>query len=506
MAQRSRVAASLVWQSGQGKVHVTRARLIGRLAALLVAVAFVTAVSWTVRPGTTFAHQLASISPGFDLFETDPGSTHFNFQGQCTTIPPGFFGPGSDPFQGTVQFGGVPLGSFNGHFVGDADTIVQRLQAADPNPDAVVPIELVQLSLVSVQPITVRYGSTATVESWNVSVDLSPSQPSQGVIHINQPLLGSGGTFDSQLQVIPRLTFTRISDGQTRTLDAAGLPPQCQSALVLQQTGGVWQPGCVLPALAVPGLNDGFCPGLTPQGEKHLTVEQSLLADHGVYPAQPSLEHFKCYTLSSLAVKARSIVLMDQFLSGPARTTGRAELCNPTQKNTEPFVNKTAHLQCYKTSGPDVNKAVAVQNQFGSQQLVVHSPRRLCLPTQKRLLPKPFPPGFNPKTLDPFRCYAVTPAAAIQSVQPVGTVTLRDEFGRERVKVGQPVQLCAPVAIQAGPAAAPMRHPVKHLVCYRIKDAPVNKKVQILNGFERPKLVAISPVMLCVPSNKIVLP
>ena len=46
-----------------------------------------------------------SIAPGFDLFESPSGSSSLNFSGP-STIPAGFFGPGSDPFTGVVALGG----------------------------------------------------------------------------------------------------------------------------------------------------------------------------------------------------------------------------------------------------------------------------------------------------------------------------------------------------------------------------------------------------------------
>src|SRR3990170_2822469 len=73
----------------------------------------------------------AQVPAGFDLFETDPASTQFHFQGPGT-IPADFFAPGSDPFTGNVNFGGVPLETFNGLGTGDADTVVQRPVAANP--------------------------------------------------------------------------------------------------------------------------------------------------------------------------------------------------------------------------------------------------------------------------------------------------------------------------------------------------------------------------------------
>ena len=472
-----------------------RGTLYRRLAG---GVAFVLA-SLATAPGAALA---APIPPGFDLFETDPGPTHFNFQSPDTQIPAGFFGPGSDPFQGVVQFGGDPLNTFMGHNVGDADTVVKRPNSANPAPDATVPIELVQLSLVSVAPITVTYNHGQSPERWQITAARSPTQRSLGQITIHQPLPSSaGGTFDSQLQVIPKLTFTRISDGMTKTLDGAVLPQQAQQKLIFGQTGGVWRAGCILPALAVSGLNDGFCPGLTPTGRKQLTAESAQLAQHGVYPAQPALEHFKCYSVEPQPFDARQARLTDQFGTRTANVTKRAELCNPAQKNSEPFRNKAAHLQCYATSGPDENANVIVKNQLGSQSLTVHRPRRLCLPTQKRLLSQSFQQITVP--IDHLQCYGVQARGSLLTPNPIPKVDLRDEFGTERnVRIGQPYQLCAPVQKRFQGNTTPIRNPVAHLVCYAISRPTEQRRVEIRNQFEKQRLRTRAPVGLCVPSSK----
>lgn len=448
----------------------------------------------------------ATIPAGFDLFETDPAHTAFDFQGTATTIPPGFFDPGSDPFTGHVVFGGVPLETFDGKSVGDADTIVRRLQPANPAPDAFVPIELVALHLQSVQPITVTYNNGQNPQLWDVGATLSEQRPSQGQILIHQPGTGDGGTFDSQLQVVPLLVFMRLSDGVTRTLDAAALPPQViQQNLTFTQSGGVWRGDCVLPALAVPGLTDGFCPGETPgnRPQKVLTDETAALAEHGVYPAQPALEHFKCYSVKQLLpFQKRKVRLADQFSSRKAKLVNRSELCNPAQKNREPFQNRAAHLQCYVTSGPDIQRVVAVQNQFGSQRLVVHRARQLCVPSEKRLQnQRRFPKIKVP--IDHYQCYTIDAQTPILAVTQPGKVKLTDEFGVEHVQVGKPYKLCAPAKKKLGKQTTPIQHPVKHLVCYRIRDDAVNRKVRVRNQLEATKLIAKRPTGLCVPSNKL---
>ncbi len=439
--------------------------------------------------GTSLAASAAetvTIPAGYDLFETDPQETHFDFQ-----IPAGFFGPGSEPFTNRVKFAGVPLETFMGHPVGDADTVVQRAAAA---PEVPVPIELVALSLVSMEPITVTYHGGGA-ERWDVGVGLSPSQPSVGhmVIHEGGLTNPGGGTFDSELQVVPLFTFTRLSDGETLLFDGVSLPPQ-----VLVASGVPWRDGCVLPALAVPGLNDGFCPSF--DGAKQLTIEEALLATHGIRPAQPALEHFKCYTLGSRPFPDRSVALTDQFGTRQADVLDRARLCNPARKQREPWSNRRAHLVCYTAPGPTVDTAVVVRNQFGSQRLAVHQAETLCVPSRKREMDQSFRAIQVP--IDHFQCYAVEPLTPLLRQGGLGPVRLTDQFGAETVQVGRAIQLCTPVDKDG----SQIQHPVSHLVCYRITGANASLGVEVKNQFERRELVVRSARSLCVPSTKVVIP
>jgi hypothetical protein len=49
----------------------------------------------------------------------------------------------------------------------------------------------------------------------------------------------------------------------------------------------------------------------------------------------------------------------------------------------------------------------------------------------------------------------------------------------------------------------PAQHPVKHLVCYRIRGDRVERFVSVKNQFGKEILEAIRPKLLCVPSLKI---
>ncbi|MBI2433232.1 MAG: hypothetical protein HYV26_10205 [Candidatus Hydrogenedentes bacterium] len=100
------------------------------------------------------------VPAGYDMFKTD---TNTSWDFSSAPIPADFFDPGSQPFDGVIPLQGVPLETTPlcpGTGLGDADTIVQRMEAADLSGLAsfdTVPIEIVALHLVSVAPITVSY-------------------------------------------------------------------------------------------------------------------------------------------------------------------------------------------------------------------------------------------------------------------------------------------------------------------------------------------------------------
>jgi hypothetical protein len=151
------------------------------------------------------------IPPGDDCWSTECGETYADFS--ANAIPPDFFGPGSDPFDGRIDLGGG---------VGMVDTIVQRngwMCFPEPLPStASVEVELVALDLVSCTPITVTYGGVSP-ELWDVQVGLSGVQD-PGIMDATKTH-ANGGHFDAQFYVQPLYTFTRQSDSAVRTFDPA---------------------------------------------------------------------------------------------------------------------------------------------------------------------------------------------------------------------------------------------------------------------------------------------
>ncbi len=164
--------------------------------------------------------RVIDIPPGEDCWQTDCGRTKMSF---CdldgTALPAGFFAPGSEPFAGEILFGGAGQ---------ETDTSVQRLQPMilpEPGSEAQTPIELVELDLVSCDPITVIVDGADT--EWDVEVTLSEVDAGTGMIGVTRTH-GNGGTFQAEFPLHPVFTFTRVDDpSQVVVLDTGleGLPP-----------------------------------------------------------------------------------------------------------------------------------------------------------------------------------------------------------------------------------------------------------------------------------------
>jgi hypothetical protein len=191
------------------------------------------------------------------LATSDDGPTIVQFGSPgIPPIPPDFFHPGSAPFMGVIVFTGKPLSVYDN----DGDTIIQRFGDPvfpfdPPGAFGQVPIEIVSLNLVSINPIIV------SGQQWDVTVTLSGAPPPPpGSLQV-QKTHPNGGVFTAQFNVLPRFTFTQVQDpAQVRVLDAGklGLPP-----LQLQTGEGQWVHN-VNPDLNVvtPGPDSFFIPGI----------------------------------------------------------------------------------------------------------------------------------------------------------------------------------------------------------------------------------------------------
>jgi hypothetical protein len=231
------------------------------------------------------------INPGSDGWETPPGHSQHSFE--STPIPEGFFFPGSLPFDGVIPLQGQPIDPV---VFGTTDTIVNRLTAGTlngPGSTSQVQIQIVALSLMSVQPIEVQ--TLTGSEQFDVFVTLSEAPQGNGFMQITQ-VDEFGGTFDAVFNVIPHFTFFPLGKGlEPVELDGSTFDPQ----LVLQMItdDSPWSFGVGCPFLVLPGIPPSL--GSTANfhvGFRHhpettqclctLSVEESMLAAHGILPAR----------------------------------------------------------------------------------------------------------------------------------------------------------------------------------------------------------------------------
>ena len=286
--------------SGWGFFHrrATRRTLSARVGALVVIIAAAPAV-------------LANnpVLPGDDLWVTPGGATYDN-----NPIPADFFNPGSLPFDGGIYFMGLPLTSTDpGLF--PVDTIVRRPVAAmvTCGTSDTIPIEIVALSLVSVNPIIVT-SSSGPPEPWDVRAILDPGPQTQGSMTVNHEC-DAGGTYQASLPVRAQVTFTRqsdllqvstvrsvtmVSDGYWSHFDPGfGLLTATPGTVVDSNGSGIpGDPGdytMLGTSNFFPGLWDPSCSTCgvpTAGGKKPLTSEQALLASHGVFVANEGKPQF----------------------------------------------------------------------------------------------------------------------------------------------------------------------------------------------------------------------
>lgn len=139
-----------------------------------------------------------TVSAGPDFWVTDSTTTY-----DTLSLPANFFGPGSQAYSGTVAFKGDPA-SGNSY-----DTKITRTQDVNlGSGSGSTPLIVSELRLKSVSPITVTYNDGHT-EEWDVYSSISSTQRSTGSMTISGN--ASGGTFSSNLNIIPKFNFVQVS-------------------------------------------------------------------------------------------------------------------------------------------------------------------------------------------------------------------------------------------------------------------------------------------------------
>jgi hypothetical protein len=188
------------------------------------------------------------VAAGHDAWLVSEGNATHDFA--ATPIPADFFEPGSDPFDDQVFFAGSGTGPCG-------DMLVERkapLSLPDPLPSGdTVDIEIVALSLRSVDPITVTYNGGLDPGEWDVDVELSVNPQTTGSMTVTRTH-DNGGVFDSVLPVVPKFTFTRVDPpNDTRELDfgVEGIP----AIQIESDPNATWTHNVALPLI---------CPASTP--------------------------------------------------------------------------------------------------------------------------------------------------------------------------------------------------------------------------------------------------
>jgi len=150
------------------------------------------------------------IHKGVDVWMTVAGFAKTSFDKE--PIPAGFFCADSKPFTGSVVFKGAPLTVNPLHSLGQIDTVVNRLDDATFNDkgEATTRIQLMALSLVSVQPIETSCGA------YDVAVSLQGEQPTTTMRIVRKEALG--GTYTAPLALNVKAVFTPVagSKGERR--------------------------------------------------------------------------------------------------------------------------------------------------------------------------------------------------------------------------------------------------------------------------------------------------
>ncbi|MBI1320996.1 MAG: CHRD domain-containing protein [Candidatus Hydrogenedens sp.] len=198
-----------------------------------------------------------TIPPGIDTFSVD------GFFDVTVPIPENFFYPGCLPFEAEIKLSGAPL---NDSLVcpgplGSADTVIERLgPLVIPEPGAIdsVPVELRELNLVGIDPITVSDGETTT--TWDVYARPSQEAPAPQGTAGAQRLSGGNGQFQVTLPV-PIIEIQLVN--QLNPLDTLLLQPSPPVGLFINAIGPFSDRDT---GLACPDCDDPFAPGLLTDG------------------------------------------------------------------------------------------------------------------------------------------------------------------------------------------------------------------------------------------------
>ena len=134
-----------------------------------------------------------------------------------------------------------------------------------------------------------------------------------------------------------------------------------------------------------------------------------------------------------------------------------------------------------------------IENQFGKFEIKTGVGRGLLVPTQK------IEPGSAfPEELDHFKVYRL--AEVIQL--PGATLQLRDQFGREEVKLYYPQFFAVPVMKKYNDRTYEIHNKAAHLLIVSVTNKRLDRKINIKNQFGRLSIRVVNSLGLGVPCVK----
>lgn len=219
------------------------------------------------------------------------------------------------------------------------------------------------------------------------------------------------------------------------------------------------------------------------------------MAESTAESAAFKIDHFRAYDIDGVTVDF-TVALKGQFDKDfrKHRLVALEHFANPVNKNEEGMINDQAHQTWYGFHPEDVGeprRAVRLSNQFGEQKIEIGDAGVLITPAEK------FEPGSSfPKRQDHYKCYRVEEGDPINR-----TVTLRDQFLRNRVRVLEPLLFGVPVA-KHYKELEPIVNEVAHLTIYRLEPRDNHKRRGVRDQFDEYKLEILETALLAVPTLK----
>ena len=217
------------------------------------------------------------------------------------------------------------------------------------------------------------------------------------------------------------------------------------------------------------------------------------------HQAPVGLDHYLVYEVIQGSSVNVTVGLNDQFGDDPEVWVYEPiAFANPVRKTHDgevtEIVNPEAHLVIYWIEGEYFETQIQVVNQFGQQTLDLYGPAGLIVPSEKVNFVEVEP-------LDHFKCYWA------QGVEPpMESVYLEDQFGAVEATVEDALFFCNPVEKWHDEVLTPISNPDHHFTVYYLHYAeePQTWQVEVDNQFGTQLLTVFGPVLLAVPTQKVV--